>query len=141
MTVLAKDMDTWRVNFQDMAKATSSGILQYLTFGRSWFWESECRAIETQMRTLEKQMVAMNKQYSTISGKAGVPGADKPASSVKKTGPRSWATDLAWDLLKIGTVGLGVWYGGKLLYSYLDEKTRIPPKRLPRYAGGRRRSR
>lgn len=67
-----------------------------------------------------------------------IPGARKLPPPKKGREEKS-LTDLAWDLLWIGTIGLGVWYGGKLLYQYLDEKTRYPAKRLPRYAGGKRR--
>jgi hypothetical protein len=138
MQALAKDMDTWRVNYLDLAKTYAPTLASKL-LGGSWFWASECEAIVIQLRTFEKQLITMDKQYTVISGLPGVPGADKPSGGVKPSGPWERTKDLAWDLLKIGTIGLGVWYGGKLLYQYLDEKTRYPAARLPRYAGGKRR--
>jgi hypothetical protein len=135
MQTLGKDMDTWRVNYLDLAKTYGPTFASWL-LGGSWFWETQCEALVIQLRIFETQLIAMNSQFTTISGLSGVPGTDAPSPTV--SGAWARAKDLAWDLLKIGTIGLGVWYGSKLLYQYLDEKTRYPARRLPRYAGGRR---
>jgi hypothetical protein len=138
MQDVGKDMDTWRINYLTYAETMKPSLASKLwiggALGLSFLTPSQCTAALVQLRNYEKQLIALNGRYETISGLQGVPGLDKPSVDVK--GDVEQIQDTAWGFLKIGAVGLGIW----LLYQYIEKQTRYPESRLPRYAGGRRRS-
>lgn len=98
------------------------------------------KGVYLQLKAFEKELSDIGDQWAKVTGQP------KPESTkIKEIEPeKGWLgklTDLTTTLALYGILGITVWYGGKLAYQYLDQKTRIPQNRLPRYAGGRRKSR
>jgi len=92
---------------------------------------SATKALVVEVGLVQGRMVAMDQERMKAHGVGPI-----IPNLIKK-----YDADKPWPWWKWAVVGIGVWWGGKLAYQYLDEKTRIPMNRLPRYAGGRRKSR
>jgi len=98
------------------------------------------KAVYTQLKEFEKELSDIGTEWSNIT-KLAKPRSTDVVDINPEKGMLGKLLDFAWDLVPVVAVGLGVWYGIPLLFNYLDQKTRIPENRLPRYAGGKRRSR
>jgi hypothetical protein len=97
------------------------------------------KSVYTQLKEFEKELSDIGSEWSAVTK------LDKPSSTnVQDIDPEKGTpeklVDFATTLGAYALIGIGAWYGGKVLYNYLEKKTRYPEDRLPRYAGGRRKT-
>jgi hypothetical protein len=96
------------------------------------------KSVYTQLKEFDKELSDIGDEWANVT-KLPKPRSTYVADVSPEKGWPDKLIDLATTLGTYALLGVGVWYGGKLLYQYIDEKTRYPEKRLPRYAGGKRR--
>lgn len=144
LKALAVDLDNWRDRLLTFLEPWSTSW-----YDKLWLigWvtskvmlESDQKVVYIGLKRFQTELSSMGDRYKTITGKAK-PTSTEPAPEPGPTpGPIDDITDFLWSTVKIGAVGLGLWYGIPYLFKYLDEQSKYPADRLPRYAGGRRRA-
>lgn len=99
---------------------------------------SQKSSIYFDMKRFQVEMEGYGNRFEMATGKTT--NWTDPSKDPGKVGFLDPLIDFSWSMLKIGAVGLAIWYGGKYLYNYLDKATLYPKDQLPRYAGGSRKA-
>lgn len=142
MSVVRSNLTSLEQRFRDYLKPylpnTSWNPFEWLrSFGTSVTLAvvgGHAQSVHVQLKTFERELSLIGSEWASITGIA------KPVSTEETdVTTESGITSTAWELLKIGAIGLAIWYGGKYLYGYMEEHSRYPQDQLPRYAGGSRR--
>jgi len=141
LKALAVDLDNWRDRLLTFLEPWSTKWYDKLWLigwvQKSWMLKTDQKAVFTGLIRFQKELDGFGKRFETITGQSQ-PSSTVPAPRPGATpGPLDALLDFGWDVLKLGAVGMVVWYGGKYLYNAIDPT--YPKDRLPRYAGGRRR--
>jgi len=151
MKQLAVELNDWKkriITFFAQRGASVPPVIDYTAlvllpfpFNLASWWKSNVTStsqrtqIYWDMKRFQVEMANYGSRLTALTGTKlvwAIPSKD-PA---KEPGPGDKIIFFGWSLLKIGAVGLGLWYGSKWLYAHTAST--YPKNRLPKYAGGKR---